>query len=671
MSTVSEVPVGSEVESTPDAHTREPVAVAAESGFGRSLLIFAAIAGSLVLLFSALALPSPERASFLFGGEQKPAARAQSLGLVAAAMAASLVAGLVAKLVFRARIVEPARRWATILSPLSLAFVVPALFAWQPAQRNPLGYLLVLTLFGFSARALCERSLREIPGLLQGLSAGIERLPRYAYASALLIATLGYTAYTSYYTIINHRLIGTTAFDLGIYDNLMFNAMRGNFFHSPVLFGPGDRSYIAGHAEYAMLLFVPFYAIKPHAETMLIIQSAVLGASAIPLYMLARVYVSRIASLIVGVSYLMFAPLHGPHFYDFHWLPLGIFFYFWLFYGLATRRNWLSYLMVLVLFAMREDIAVTLALFGGFLFFTGFRQRFGLVLAALSAVWFVINKFVIMHLAGSWWFENMYSELFADGKPSYGSVIATLLTNPIYSLTTFVRAVKLEYGLHMLAPLAFLPLRRPVFLLLLIPGALFTLMTTGYPPSTQISFQYTTHWIPYLFLGLVLGLALTYREHFGAERRAAALAVLALVVMSHSYDFGAILQRESFTGGFRRITFEMDAKAHKRYEDLMRLVARIPGEASVAATEALNPHISAREEAYSFRSDFGPVDYVLVSQFDMSSENRKLMNDAFQARDYGLSAKAGEFYLFKKGLVAAETDSALRTLGLRPRPVRN
>jgi hypothetical protein len=99
----------------------------------------------------------------------------------------------------------------------------------------------------------------------------------------------------------------------------------------------------------------------------------------------------------------------------------------------------------------------------------------------------------------------------------------------------------------------------------------------------------------------------------------------------------------------------------------MSLVERIPREASVAATEALNPHISAREEAYTFRGDFGPVDYILLTTHEMTSDARRLLNDAFAKNPYGLVAKAGEFYLFKKRHSNPATDSALRELALKAR----
>jgi hypothetical protein len=140
--------------------------------------------------------------------------------------------------------------------------------------------------------------------------------------------------------------------------------------------------------------------------------------------------------------------------------------------------------------------------------------------------------------------------------------------------------------------------------------------------------------------------------------------VLCVTVLSHSYAFGCILQRESFRGGFLKASFHMDAEAKERHRQLISLVDRIPRDASVAATEYVNPHISARKDAYAFRYDFGAVDYILVSQKEMTGDNRRLLSDALKSPGYGLVARAGEFFLFKKKLESEGTQEALRQLGV-------
>ena len=575
----------------------------------------------------------------------------------------------------RAAAVPRLERLARLLCPLLLSGFLPPLYVWEFGQKSTLQYLFLLVLVVFAAQFLWRISLREWATVQapESLARPWRRFRQFCDRHAgmlalgtVLLAAAGYATYTGYYTIRQHRLIRTFAFDLGIYDNLMSGALHGHLFRSPVLFGDMRHNYLAGHAEYGMLLFLPLYAIRPGAETLLILQSLVLGFSALPLFLFARTRLPQGLAALLSLAYLLFAPLHGPNFYDFHWLPLAIFFHFWLYFALATRRHWLAVAMVLVLFSIREDVALGLSILGIFLCLTGERVRFGLVLALVSVAWFAINKFVIMRLAGSWWFENIYVELFADGKPGYGSVLKTILSNPTYTLTTLAREPKLVYIFHLLTPLAFLPVRKLVLVALLLPGFFFTLLTTSYWPTTSIAFQYTTHWIPYLFLATALSLWLMGREHEGKLKRRAAVIALALALTSHSYNFGAILQRQSFVGGFSNIDFQSTPESVKRYEALMQLVRRIPREASVVATEYLNPHVSARVEAYTFRYDVPVVDYILVSKLEVSGETSRLLTSLLKKADYGLVGEGGqEFYLFKKGAPAGDIAGALSHLRIR------
>src|SRR6185295_3347410 len=111
----------------------------------------------------------------------------------------------------------------------------------------------------------------------------------------------------------------------------------------------------------------------------------------------------------------------------------------------------------------------------------------------------------------------------------------------------------------------------------------------------QITFQYTTHWIPYLFLATVLALILISRQPDGIIVRRAAVATLAIVMLAESYTFGAILQHENFWGGFGRIEFGWTATDRRRWQDLKELLAMIPPDASVAATEQETAHVSTRK----------------------------------------------------------------------------
>lgn len=641
-----------------------------------ALATLAGIGASLTLFFGLSALDAERLFEFFVENKLGGRNRSILLGFSIAFAALPLLAGLVYLFKRRETGPETLISLSKRLCPLLLACFLPSLFVFRFGQEHTLAYLSLLALVVLALEGLLRVSLREweassVPRLARWIGERARQLPERACFGLVVLLALLYSASFSYYTIINHRALGTQAFDLGIFDNTLYSALHGEPFYSTVMNGDEPVNIISCHAEYAMLLLVPIYALYPHAETLLVIQSTLLGFAAVPLYLFARTLLRPGIAVWIAFLYLMFAPLHGPNFYDFHFLPLAVFFHFFLYYAIAAHKKWLSVAMVALLFALREDIPLGLAVLGLFLSGSGIRPRFGLILAVVSAVFFVINKFVIMRAFGSWWFEDIYVELFADGKRGYGSVLRTLATNPVYTAGTLLRIEKLNYALHMLAPLAFVSLRRYGLALLLIPGFFFTLLTTAYPATVSIAFQYTTHWIPYLFLGLVLYFVVLERGTEGALRRRALLGAVVVGVVSHSYNFGAILQHEKFVGGFREVKFSLSEKARARYEALRELVATIPKDARVAATEEMTPHISNRLRAYAFRYDFGVVDYMLVHKGGMDDDTKRMFRETLKKAPYRLVRQIpGDIFLFERGSPTPETAAALKRLGIKPEKPR-
>lgn len=634
-------------------------------------LTLAAVGASVALFIQLVFLRFWNRREMLLFNSLGKAPRTR---LVVSLAAGALIALLISIPLLWRRPRDAARveRAAALLGPLVLLWLLVPLMTVSFAHDAQLVYLLLMSVLVLAGEPLMRRSFAAWAWLrarwfLPRDQTRVRWWQRPLVPLLIVVAAaLAYSLINSHFTLMNHRRLGTTAFDLGIYNSIMFNAMHGHPFTAPVLFGPAGGNNLASHAEFSVVLFVPIYALRPGPETLLVLQSFLLGLAAIPLYLFAKTVLPRGVSAIVALGYLLFAPLHGPNYYDFHWLTISIFFQFWLYFAIARKKTWLTVVMVLILFSIREDIAIGTAVLGAFLLFTQLRPRLGAILMFVSVTWFAIDRFVIMQLAGTWWFQNIYNDLFADGESTYGSVVKTLISNPVYVLSTIAKPEKLQYALHMLAPVAFLPVRRLATALLIVPGAFFTILTSNYPPVLSMAFQYTAHWIPYLFLGTVLGLVVLGKSRF-LYARPAAVTVFAVALVCHSYCFGALLQHERFQGGFSTISFEMSPEEKQRYADLRALIAMIPPDASVAATENETPHISTRKIAYPLRQNPGPVDYILVNRSHLSGTENHL-REAFAGASYGLLAeKRSELYLFKRGAPKTPaTVTAMSSLGVGP-----
>jgi len=557
-------------------------------------------------------------------------------------------------------------RAAAIVSPLLLAWTVPSLLAYEVWYDDPLPYLIFMSAVLLGAERLFRMSFAALPRRHSNKPWLSERTASILALSVVVLAAAGYAFFTARLSILHHKRLASTAYDLGIFDNLMYNNWRGKIFRAPVL--APDLSYLSNHAEFGSIIFSPIYALRQDATTLLAMQSVFLGAAAIPLYFFAKTQLPRLSAVLIALGYLLYAPLHGPNFYDFHWMPMAVPFWFGLFYAIATRKRWLVTLFVILLLPLREETGVMLAVLGAVLALSGFWFRLGVVFAIVGTTWFTLMKFVIMPLAGTWWFSNMYQDLIAPGEEGYRSVVRTLLVNPNYVWKTLATQTKLIYVLHLMAPLLFLPLRRPLLTLLAAPGFFFTLLTTNYQPTISIRFQYTTHWIPWVFGTSIVALKLL-ELNTGKVRRQAAFATVIVGIFVHSFVFGSILQHNTFVGGFQKLAYAMSPEEVARYNKLLQLVARIPKTASVGATETEAPHVSNRLDAYALRISNGPpkgppAEYMLVRHGMLGSDERRNFVEALTKASYGLLDSGNELYLFKQGHHSSETKSALRRLGV-------
>ncbi len=635
-----------------------------------SLALLAAAGASFGLFCAMAAMGAHEVTAFVSKNVLSGEERMRMLLAFAAGLVGPAAVGAAVALRGGAGGAAAVRRVADLAAPLAASALVPSLLSYQAWYAKPLPYLVQLVLFV----ALLEFGARRAAAALPDFFAdGAGRLAaRWGRPlrgrGALVVVVLAAAAYAWFaarYTLLSHRRFATASFDLGINVNWMYNALHGQPFRCTVLYGPNGGNFIANHAILASyFLWLPFYALKPGAEVFLIYQAVLMGFAAVPLYLFASTQLPRLSAAVVALAYLMFAPMHGPNFYDFHELPIAVFFHFSLYYAIAKRRYALAWAAVVVIFLVREDTPVGLAVLGIFLLVSGLRPRFGLALAVASVAWFITIKFIIMPAAGTWWFANIYQDLMPAGERSYGGIIKTLATNPAFVVRSIWTDEKLTYFLHLFAPLALLPARRPGLLFLAAPGAFFTLLTTGYAPTLSIAFQYTTHWIPYLFAASVLALRLLGEGPGGVARRRGALATMAAAVLLHSYVFGAILQRNTFVGGFQKVEFSMSPAEEQRYREFKEIAALIPPEASVTSTEGENAHLAARMTSYSLRMYQGDSDYMLLHKPQMGGTTTSLARDAFSRNPYGLVARVGAYFLFKKGHDSPETAAAKAELGL-------
>jgi uncharacterized membrane protein len=529
-------------------------------------------------------------------------------------------------------------RTVRLLAPLAPVGFLPTLVLTR-AWSDPVKLAIALTLFVLAQEPLWRlhfsvyrpRGSRsgEIPPpsssrmrrLAVGLRSAWDGLPavlRRGWPTLVVVAmALFYIGYMSFFTVRNHHRFNTYTWDLGQINNQFYNFLRGHPFRCTALIREGDWSELRNHAEATMFFLLPIYALWPTAETLLVLQAVLLGAAGLSLYRFSARRISRPMALAVTGAYYLYPPLHGAQFFDIHFQPLAAAFLLAAIDFFDSRRMRLFVIAFVLAIGCREDIPVGTAVFGLFLILTGHRTRAGVAILLVSTVYFVALRFGIMPAIGSWGFAEHYHVLFPEGERTFAGIVKTMISNPVFTLTTLFTAEKLRYALQLFIPLAFLPFRRAHLAMSVLPGAYFTFLTTEYPPTLDIGYQYSGYFVPYIFPATALALAAMSRKDGPAAsiaRQRAAVITMMIGTILATIHWGAIPPRSTFRSAYRPISFEEPTPDHEAWRrGIHELDRMVPRDAILAVTDREMPHVANRVECWNLSASFVGSDYIIYT----------------------------------------------------------
>jgi uncharacterized membrane protein len=513
---------------------------------------------------------------------------------------------------------------ARLAAPFVLCGVLPPLFS-HAGWNDDLMFSLTIAAFVLTLEPLLRiqlaawpevADLRPLRWLRQRRERLSARLPpgfkRWLPFATVLAGAIAYAAYVAFFTVRSHQHFNTYNYDLGQLDNQFYNLLHGHPFRCTPLIREGNWSELRNHAEFALFPLLPFYAVAPRAETLLIMQAVLVASGAIPLYRFAARRLSPALGVVLAYAYMLYAPMHGAIFFDFHLQPIAAAFILWMIDMFDERRTALFVVFFILAISCREDISVGLACFGLFLMLTGHRTRAGLRIFAVSVTVFVLLRFVFMPLAGSWGFAEIYKDLFPGEEHNFVGIVKTIITNPVFTFRTMLTQDKLRYLIQVLVPVAFLPLRRIWLWLAVLPGVYFTVLTTGYGATTNIGYQYSGHYAAYIFPAAVLAMAAFGTTAEGLCRRRAAAVVIVVATLVTTSRWGAFPPRTGFQSGYGTINFKpVSVEEKQRAISLKELGARIPPQAKLGVSDRELPHLSNHLDVYTLMEGYEGSDYII------------------------------------------------------------
>jgi hypothetical protein len=177
------------------------------------------------------------------------------------------------------------------------------------------------------------------------------------------VLVLLYIVTFTWLAIQRHASFNSSGFDLGIYDQVVWNTLHGRIFFYTTTGQP--LLHLSNHADPILFLVAPFYLIYSGPEMLLFLQAAAIGLGGLPVFWLAREKLeSDFAALSLLVAYLLFPTLAVVTLWDFHPPALAVGFLMYAFYFLVKRRPFWFLLFAVLAMMCKEHIALVVAFMG-------------------------------------------------------------------------------------------------------------------------------------------------------------------------------------------------------------------------------------------------------------------------------------------------------------------
>jgi len=494
-----------------------------------------------------------------------------------------------------------------------------------------------------------------------------------------------------------------SSYDQGIFNQVFWNSIHGRFFQSSlssqlstnvVHHGEVPAVYyhrLGQHFTPALLLWMPLYALFPSPATLTVLQVILVTAAGLVLYVLARQYLEPPLAAMITFSFYCANAILGPTLANFHDICQIPLFMFGLLLAMEKRWWWLFWVLAVAILAVREDGGVSLFGVGVYLVLSQRYPRIGLAVCTLSFGYMIVLTNLIMPLFSKDISQRFMLERFgqyANGaEASTLEIIWGMVSNPwrlvVELFTPFFATI--QYLLNQWLPLAFVPAVSPAAWT--IAGFPLLKLFLGQGQSVlSITIRYAMTVVPGLFYGAILWWS---GQRFGKDsipksqhpkpktlspsfRRfwvfCLCLSLLFSFTSSNSNRTFYFLLPDSFQPWVHISLTRQWAHVGQ----MNSLLAKIPRNASVAATTYIVPHLSSRREiirlpALQLRNDdqqVVSVDYAIADLWQLQQyqvafkEDRRLLQAIASLIDRVLGNQEYGIVGFNDGVILLQKGAA-------------
>ena len=511
------------------------------------------------------------------------------------------------------------------------------------------------------------------------------------------ILIIVYTVIFSCYTTFKYNAFKAYAWDLGIFNQALWTTLHDGklFYYTAELFVNPSGSFFGSHFSPILFLVLPVYSLYPRPETLLVFQSLILALGALPLYYFTRETLDhRTGAMVYVLAYLIYTPLHGVNWFDFHvqaFLPV-LFFSVMYFLRRARKSNsridWsLYFVFILLSLSVAENVPLVVFFIGLYCFWLYRRQVIQtvreknlsnkkvlvpIITITIAVLWFLLatriqRTYFPIDPEYSHFYKAVdnWSVLGIQDDPVKIPLYAILHPSKVLDALAYDAYFKLVYIILLFGPLKFLSFKSSKTIITFV--WLAPVLLSNYSPYYLIGSQFPAYIIAFIFLAAVEAVRGKNKKFNAAKitsniKNILILGVLFLIFTSPvSPLLTTIHSIVPFFSDYR-------SPIITEHELILKTIVNyVPANASVLTQNNIFPHFSSRSNAYVYpiglALDRAPPDkmnlylnnlmqnseYTLVDDVTDSATASLVIDRIENNQSHGLYAFADGIYLFKRG----------------------
>lgn len=399
---------------------------------------------------------------------------------------------------------------------------------------------------------------------------------------ATVAVCLAWATWMSLLQLDVHRSFGTFSYDVGLYDQGLWLLSR---FEAPFVTLMG-RNLFGDHSSLVLLFLVPLYWVVPGTSTLLVVQSFVVAAGAVPVFLFARkMLASEPLAFAASIAWLAHPAVIGTTLENFHpdsfhglFVPLAL----WA----ALERKWRTYALAVALVLMVKEDAFVLVVPLGVWVAIRLDRRKGLLtmLAGFSAA--IVTMYLVMRPLTGVPTRNAWRVPFGG----VGGFLRETVTAPWNVAAHFLDGERLTYLFQMAAPYLGLFLLS-AGLAAVSAGVLFVNVLSTYWYQYNVDYHYSVVAVP----------ALLFASVHGISRLAPALRRRAVVALVSVSCLASVLWSSHNLSLEAREVPDGESPAVRAAHEILD---ELPPRASASLYDPLVPHAAHRVGLWFFPNPF-------------------------------------------------------------------